>query len=268
MTQIFLLQTGAAGSWPDPGNWNPANNTIDCLGSGGNGLSGDAALNNQSGGGGGGGAWCRGTNRTLSFPVPYWVSPGGAIGQANDPSTNFGSSTQWFVSGAGIISAKGGQKGLGTSGVSGAGGNGGTVDGSATGYAGGSGVYTAGQSAGGGGGGSAGPHGPGSNGIAGSGTTFGRGGNADNNNTTGQTTGGGNGLPGTQFDSTHGCGSGAAGGSDVNTKGGVGGLYGGGGGGGYMSTGTGKPGGLGGDGLIVITYTPLSASQTNVMTSL
>lgn len=39
MTQIFLVNQNAAGSFPDPGNWNPANNSVEVVGSGGYGAS-------------------------------------------------------------------------------------------------------------------------------------------------------------------------------------------------------------------------------------
>lgn len=39
MTQIFLVNQNAAGSFPDPGNWNSANNSVEVVGSGGYGAS-------------------------------------------------------------------------------------------------------------------------------------------------------------------------------------------------------------------------------------
>lgn len=67
---------------------------------------------------------------------------------------------------------------------------------------------------------------------------------------------------GTQFDSSHGCGGGGGGGSGYEWGGAVngaaGGAYGGGGGGGGLDTGDSAQGqgGTGGNGLLIITYTP------------
>ena len=57
----IILNTPGTGSWPDPGDWNAGNNTIECLGPGANGCSiypnspNDGTFDGVSGGNGGGG---------------------------------------------------------------------------------------------------------------------------------------------------------------------------------------------------------------------
>jgi len=38
-TQIFLIAKDTPFTFPDPGNWDPTNNTVECIGSGGYGTS-------------------------------------------------------------------------------------------------------------------------------------------------------------------------------------------------------------------------------------
>ncbi len=77
---------------------------------------------------------------------------------------------------------------------------------------------------------------------------------------------GGAGGAGKEWDATHGAGGGGAGGSGSSGAGGgvggAGGTYGGGGGGGGGGTSAFPAGGVGGQGLIIITYTPLTVSGT------
>ncbi|MCX6224754.1 MAG: hypothetical protein NTV01_08400 [Bacteroidia bacterium] len=139
----------------------------------------------------------------------------------------------------------------------GAGGGGGAGGASST-----AGVVTAGGTGGAGGkgptnqaggtGGSGGNGGDGSNGSGGGGS----------DNSAGANPNGGGGGAGQEWQSSgpyYGAGGGAGGGSNSNT-GGNGGLYGGGGGGGETA------GGTGGQGIIVITYTPLDVISGTVFT--
>lgn len=240
-TQIFLVTLGA-GSWPDPGNWNPAANIVECIGSGGGSLpSGDFG-----GGGGGGGAYAIRKNMTVTFPVSYVISQ--AAG-----ATNFNSNTGNFLNSGNVVSA---QAGFG--GSNGPGGPGGSPGTGAypAGFAGGAGGSSA--SAAGGGGGAGGPHGAGIAGVAGSGSTFGAGGTADGGVVAGGAGGGGAGNSGMTWDLSHGSGSGGGGG----TLGGAGGNYGG-GAGGNAGPSSSSPG----SGIIVITYLPLGATQIFILPS-
>jgi hypothetical protein len=249
VTQIFLLVTG---NWQDPGDWDPtASNTVECLGQGGNG-GGGYVDNAKAGSGGGGGAYAKATNMVLTFPVPYVVGA---------QCTNFNTSSATFVNSGNVVSAQAGA--AATSSTLGNLGLGGTSF-YPTGFRGGNGGSGAIDISayGGGGGGAGGPSGLGDNGReGGSGVSAaGRGGAAN-----GGVVAGGllavNGNNGTQWDATHGCGSGGGGGKPSPlTKGGNGGNYGGGGGGSPNDTIAGMIG-TGGAGLIIITYTPLPKTQ-------
>lgn len=147
------------------------------------------------------------------------------------------------------VCGKGGNGGAGNGGSAGSGGSAASSVGT-TKNAGGAGANPS-SNDGGAGGGSAGPNGAGGNG---SGTTGGTG-----DNTHGGIGGIANnaGANGTEFDSTHGSGGGGGGGSSAD--GGIGGHYGAGGGGGAESN---HNGGSGYQGVIVITYTPLTYGIT------
>jgi hypothetical protein len=104
-----------------------------------------------------------------------------------------------------------------------------------------------------------------SNAVVGTRGSGGGGGASDG--TAGQATGaaGGDGI---EFDSIHGSGGGGGGGGYFiasNANGGAGGLYGGGGGGTAFAPGTGM-GATGGQGIIVITYTPVAGSSVTADT--
>jgi hypothetical protein len=260
MTQVFLLTTGSTGmqSWANPGNWNPVN-TVECMGAGQ--LGGSNPGSNLGGGGGMGGTYSIGRNLTLTFPVSYCVMPGTMTGYLCTTFNGSNSNQIGSNPGPNVVSATGN----GTNNLAynwpaaGAynGGPGGPQDAS-------------GWNNGAGGGGAAGPRGPG-NGGGGVSSVPGGGGTGDGGNTAGGAPGtsaanGGQGGTGNYWDASHGGGGGGGGGNGYNGNkylGGKGGQYGGGGGGstgGYAAAGT-YPGGLGGDGIIVLTYTPYVARR-------
>jgi hypothetical protein len=211
----------------------------------------------------------------------------GASFGASSVGAKGGSSTGSFTGGVGGSSGSGigttvfsgGAGGTSTNINNGAGGGGGAAGPNGNGQAGGASALNPGAGGGGAGGGSstAGSDGSGNNGGAGGtaqdGTAGGAGGvsgvSAPTAGSHGSGGGGGanidftrepgaNGGNGIEFDATHGAGGGGGGSGghsavDNPITGGAGGLYGGGGGGGAFNGGT---GGAGGDGLIVITYTP------------
>lgn len=254
--RVFI--TSGTTQWPDPGDWNPENNTIEVVAGGGRGqFTGAIAAGNGVGGpGGGGGGYGVASNVALTFPVSVTVDAVIGWGQ-NSPTngTNFGDICHAGRGGDAVWSASGG---FGTPGAAGvpagyAGGGGGT------GFPGG-----AGACPGGGGGGAAGPSGAGGNGVNGaSATSRAAGGSGDGGTVAGGADTPGAGASGSQWES-YGVGGGGSGGMNfVNVTndqlGGNGGLYGGGGGGGFgwwNSTSIGQPG-AGQPGLIVVTYMPL-----------
>lgn len=287
---IYLTTTGS-GTWTVPADWNSANNTIECIGGGGSGYSWGVNC-----GGGGGGAYAKSVNLVLTpgSSINYSVgttaaatwfnatglanaqSIGAAVACAADYGRNASSSSgatgglagnsvgsttySGGTGGAGSTSAGGG--GGGAAGPYGNGGSGGST-----------GAYNEPGGGGGGGGGNGGTNpsgaygGNGGNNHLGSGagagavryvsaaqpgTAGGGGGGGECVNQ--PSTVGGVGGNGTEWDASHGSGGGG-GGSEASGSypaGVGGGLYGGGGGGG----GTGPTGGLGAQGIIVITYLP------------
>lgn len=266
MTQIFLLANPAAQSFPDPGNWNPFGNTIECIGSGGRGANVSSVGLANGGNGGGGGAYAVAHNVAVAFPVSYVSAPGGSIGLQNDQWTVFGSSKLGSVEGIGAgdpcyCYANGGANPTGPSP--------GRVEVPVatamfpTGFAGGNGGSTF-YSSGAGGGGAGGPHGAGTAGTNATGAAApGNGGAGDNNTVPGGTGSAAAGGSGTQWDSSHGIGGGGAGAGSNAVHGGAGGNYGGGSGGAFlMNNGV---AGVPGDGIIVLTYVPrLPAGTTRI----
>jgi hypothetical protein len=236
MTQLVL--TPGTITWTVPDDWNNANNSIrgiGCGGVGGNAVPGGRHNNAHGGGGGGSGAWAESVNVAL---VPGTVcavqvpSGGGAqpttlldSGSAMQLSVDYGKNASGSSPGAGGLAANCICNGSASDGAGGAIGS--DIEGGA-------------------GAGAAGANGAG---APGSGTT---GGAAD-----GSTVAGGSasnaGNSGTEFDSSHGCGSGA-GGQPLGVNGVAGGNYGGGGGG--AGADAGLVGGAGGGALIVINYGP------------
>jgi hypothetical protein len=227
-TVVFLTTTGGA-TWPKDSSWNNLNNTVECIGAGGQGGSehavGKIAV---AGAGAGGGAYALKANVTLAGNPSYTIGAQNSL-----TATNFNT---------GSCIAAAGQTG-GSVNNPATGGAGGTVAASTgdTRFAGGNGGNSStSQTGGGGGGGAAGLHGAGGNGGVGT-ASPGAGGTGDNGNTAA-------GTNGTQWDSTHGSGGGA------NGNAGVAGFYGAGGGG---ASAVGSAGSAGTQGLIVLTWTPV-----------
>lgn len=253
MTQIFL-HNGVT-SFPNPGNWNPTNNKVECVGQGG--LGGTYIVGNftTQGAGGGGGGYAFDVNLNPTFPVAINVPPyETATGSAQI------SSTWWagFIGAAGTILANFGQNPPNPGNASTQPGGGGAVGNTPNGASGGRGSDSNSASTlSGGGGGAAGPHGAGGGYTSGNPSTTGAAG--DNGNTPAQTANGGAGNSGTQWDNIYGIGGGGAG--STTGSGGTGGNFGGGGGGGFGPSGG---AGLGKPGLMVITYVPTPRVNTQI----
>ncbi len=291
--RIFLTTTGA-NTWTVPGDWNSANNTIECIGGGASGLR-VGFIPIVALGGGGGGAYARISNLALTAgsSIDYTVGEGGTSTDGGD--TWFNSSS--FAGSS--VGAKGGKvctlistvftPGLGGSAsesigdVKYSGGNGGSNNGSGGGGGGAAGPNGAGKDGGynsgnddnigggGGGGANGGSSTNGSNGSAfsggnggqgPSGTGAGTGSSTNGNNGSngaggggGRNTGtGGNGGNGNEWDE---AGAGGGGGGTSTGTAGNGGLYGGGGGSTANPFGIGTHG-VGAQGIIVITYEPIA----------
>lgn len=259
-TTIYLT---SGTSWTVPANWNSAYNTIETIGAGGDGAGGGGT---NTGSGGGAGAYSKVSNLTLTpgAGITY------AIGTHGYPGTDT------YFNGASIGASSVGAKGGGGGSNSGAGTNAGGVGGQSssgvgtTKFSGGNGGSAVGASApAGAGGGSAGPNGIGGNGSASTGTLTGGTGDLGSGGVGG--TGGTsptNGANGTEYDGTHGAGGGGgAGNNGVSAvNGGNGGLYGA-GGGGTSFTGGSTPG-IGAQGLIKITYSPINPVTTSATYSI
>lgn len=276
-TVTFL--TGSPGSnqnYTVPGDWNNADNKIECIGAGGGGA---VALRGGTGGayacGGGGGGYGRVDNSsfTLGATLVYNVGLNGAAAtRSSSGATGGNAATDTWFNGTTYAAAPVGGKGSN-------GGGGGTTP-TFIPYKGGDnvpgkGTFTYDSGKGGaiistsgtatiatGGGGAAGLNGLGggvsqigsnvstSNGGATGDATFGGAGGATGNPTAS------NGGNGTEWDATHGSGGGGGGAIGATAvTGGNGGNYGAGGGGAAASSGT-VTSGAGGQGIVVVTYTP------------
>lgn len=238
---LFIL-SGTA--FKIPNDWNNGSNQIQCLGSGGTASVGyDSGTPFYQSTSGGGGAFASSTN------LPF--VPG---------------STKTIQVGAGIDTCFGGST-LGTSTVGAQAASGQTAGTAAASvgqvkFSGGNGV-NAGTSIGSSasGGGAAGPNGAGSTGSGGGNPGAETGGAADGGTVAGGSNAGGSGLSGTEFDATHGCGSGG-GANTGNILGGNGGNYGGGAGAACRFAGTFV--GTSGQGLIMISYNPISPAANMI----
>lgn len=272
-TRIFLTTKGA-NTWTVPSDWNNDDNTIETIGGGAGGY--------LYGAGGGGGAYSRISNLTLTpgASITTQVGANGAVSTAGGDSwfnaSNLASSSVGSKGGSsGVFGGTGGanSSGIGTTKFSG--GNGSRSDGGGAGGGGAAGRRGPGKDGGqsgelGGTGGAGGGGAGGGSSTAGttvsSGTTSGAGGAGSDGTGGGATNGGvgsastdhsgggggggdgpsgvgGAGGAGKDWDATHGSGGGGGGGASA---GGVGALYGGGG----------ASSAIGGQGIIVITYTP------------
>lgn len=221
--------------------------SVQCIGAGSSGNSTSFAAQ-KAAGGGGADAKITTTSTALTSGVTI-INVGIGLGGAsvtNNTTSTAGGDTWWNATslanavtlGSAIAcAAQAGQ--ASTSGVAGLGGTAANSVGT-TKFSGGNGNAAVTAT---GGGGAGGPSGAGSNGTATNG------GNADNGTVLGPTvTADGN--SGTEFDGTHGCGTGAL--TLTATVGNTGGLY---GGGGSCGNGTTSASGAGANGLLIITYT-------------
>lgn len=250
-TVIFLT---SGSSWTVPVDCFSA--TIECIGGGAGGVSGK---NTDGWPGGGGGAYSKKNLLSLTpgTSISYQIGAGGGSNSAGGDT--------WFKSTSDVLAKgaeagnnndnnyipKGGQSSAGVGDVKYSGGNGGLGQGYGK--------------ASGGGGGAAGPNDNGNDGQTGTNVNGWYGGAGGQGDGTYGGLGGAEsdlwsatpvGQPGTEWDATHGSGGGGTGKANTSNgyNGGNGGLYGGGGGGaGYPD---GRSGGLGRQGIIVITYTP------------
>ena len=222
-----------SGTWTVPANVSSA--VFEAWGGGGPG--GGASTNGNDGGGGAGGQYATKSVTGLvtndAYTITVATSVAGTTGQGsagNDSQVTDPSSTV-------ILRAKGGQSGT-ANGSNGAGGNGSTLNGIGdTVFAGGNGSTGSAGPNGGGGGGGAGSSGSGGNGGIGTATAAGSG------------TSSNGGFGGT--------------GGASNANGNPGNNYGGGGGGAAKSSGPSKSAGAGAQGLVTVTYTPVSYTQSN-----
>jgi len=268
-TVSFLTSTSAANqTFSVPIDWLNTSNKVEVIaggGSGGRGYYGRAVT------GGGGGAYSAQTNITLTQggTATFFLNAAAAaivfVGSGTTSSGAVGNlgADAWFngtTLALSSVGAKGGNPGQqaasGTTAASAAGGAAASGTGATknSGGASGTAIFTTTTSASGGGG-AAGPNGAGGASPNQSNTT-GIGGTADNGTVAGGAINGGAGNSGTEFDATHGCGSGSGGTyTSPNATAGVGGAYGGGGAGAAADSGT-VTTGAGGQGLIVVTYTP------------
>lgn len=136
---VTFLTSGT--SYATPSDWNNTNNSIECIGAGGDGGSA-----NNGGGGGGGGAYAKITNLAISGSISYSVAAGGSQADTTFNSTSLvcdagndasggtdgtaglasnSTGTTKFDGGAGGGGGGGGAGGTTSSGSSGSGGNGG-----------------------------------------------------------------------------------------------------------------------------------------------
>lgn len=249
LTKRVYLTSGT--SWTVPSDWTSSSNTIDAIGSGGDGSTSSA--------GGGGGAFARITNLSLTggASVTYQIGVGSTDTVFNSTTVSCTVAPAPSVCGDGGADASGSTNGAG-----------GTTANSV-----GTTEYAGGTAAGGGGGGAAGPNGAGGNGSAGDGGTSGGGGAGG---LQGEAdvgvclTNGESGTSGYEYSTIPVYGSGGGGGKGAQVLPGAGndcapgegGPYGGGGGGATSE----YAGGNGGNGLIVITYTSTdTGSSSNAM---
>jgi RHS repeat-associated protein len=271
--KVVVLTSGS--SWTVPADFNPSANTIVLVGGGGSGGGGHdgASTQGRAGGSGGGGGEARiltNWNPGSKTSITYSIGTGGPGAAANTDGTD-GGDTLWDSSNI----ANGGIHGQQSAATSGgpAGGAGGLGGSGGVGYNGGSGGAGGGRSGsvggkGAGGGGAAGSNGIGANGADASSSTASAGGAGDNGlGGAGGVANGGPGGAGSEIGGGIGSGGGGGGHNSTTTITGVGGLYGAGGGGGTGGASGSLPGGAsaaGAQGVIVITYTPLTGGGASI----
>lgn len=217
-------------SWTVPSDWNNSSNEIIAIGGGGTASqSGGAKAPYTGTTGAGGGACSKAVNQTYTASASRTRQIGGVETdtylRADDNSTNA------VLAKAGQANGNGGAAGSGVG---------------STKYSGGNGSSPPGGGSGGGAGGAASTTANGANGSSATGGTSGDGASA--------------GANGTGLGSGYGSGGGGNGGA-LNNQGGAGGNYGGGGGGAGDGDGARNDGGLGKQGLLVVTHTPAAAGM-------
>lgn len=274
-TTSFLTTGAGTGpqTWNVPTDWNNSNNQVACIGSG-------SFANSGGGVGGGGGAYASTSNIVLtpggtalysigasasSTSVVPTVTPARVTYFNGVSSSTASVECDWgtfFGTGGTVAHSIGTTKFAGGNGAnpsSGGGGGGGAAGKNGAGKNAAAGVGSVGGGGGGANNGSVGSGQTGGNGVGGTG-----GGAANTNGTAGTgggggggnaSTAGGSGAIDTSLDSSHGSGGGGGGGGSGSAAGvgGIGGTYGGGAGAGGIGSGTNSSGG---QGLIVLTYTP------------
>ncbi len=226
-TVIFLTVNPGKGNqtWNVPSNWNSSNNTIQCVGSGGEGAAG-VADGGAGGAAGGGGAYAKITNLSLTpgGNITYAI---GADATTTSVTTAVGQARETYFNGTASstasLSCSWGRAGNGTT-SSGVGGLTSQSIGSTT-YAGGAGGTYAAHAAPTAGGGAGGSNGAGAQGGANTTGGAGPGGGGNGGGTAGNGTGGtGNGANGGNNSSGTGHGNGDSGsGCTAGTNGGGGG---------------------------------------------
>jgi hypothetical protein len=236
-----------------PTDWSNSN-TFECIGGGSGGNSG----NNSRGGGGG--AYAKSTNIVVYGNFRWYIGSGGGANSGGNPSwigldgTVAGISTSYCGAAAGGGSGGQAADSLGNS-LTYSGGNPGSTRGGSAGSGGGAAAGASGAGGAGGsndnGGSGAGGGGGANGGGSGGGGTSGSNGSGGSGNNGGGSGGSGSGSGGNGTNIGGGYGSGGGGGG----IGGNGGYYGGGGGG---QSGSGR------QGLVVITYTPVTSYGGNL----
>jgi hypothetical protein len=257
MTQIFVV---SGTSQTSPADWNNSSNTVEGLGGGASGAFFLTTVAHATGGGGG--EYRKIANFSVATPgttaFNYTIGPGGnAVSTTVDG--NDGTATTFNTS---SLIANPGIKGTQGAGAHNGGAGGSLGTGAAANANGGRGGNMTGASGGGGsgGGGAGGATGAGNAGVDTASTatfiaTAGGSGDAGAGGAGGLSTSGAGGN-GTEWDASHGSGGGG-GGNGSGAPAGGGGLYGGGGGGANDTAGT---SGAGGQGILVLTYTPASST--------
>jgi hypothetical protein len=275
----FLLITSSPGANQSinlPADWNPADNTVECIGAGARGAHGSGTT--AGGGGGGGGAYTKVVNISLAAGAAVTVRVGATSGtDGGAGGDTWFNDTVFPTTGTNKAGAKGGAA-LGSAtatagGVGGAASAGYPTSGTGLirndGGTGGLGVLNTTPGGGGGAGGSTGAGVVGNAGNAGSNPRQGGAGSAGAGGAGGVGTNsaspGAAGGAGTNLSGGVGAGGGGGGSSASPSTGGAGGLYGGGGAGGGRNNGA---GGAGAQGLIILFWNPITLgnlTQTEVV---
>ena len=297
-TAVIVLDSTTSSTFTVPTDWNNTNNTIHLFGGGGGGAGSRATRAGGGGGGGGGYTKLLNQTLIPGASITYQAGSGGGAGSAAGNGTaggttswNSGASTAGGGGGGSATTAPsstGGTAGVGSTFNGGVGGAGSLTTGALTGVGGGGGggaggpngaggnggngvssttsASIAGGGGGGNGGGTAGGNASAATGGTGGNSAAGVGGGASaTNGAVGGGAGGAtgtasvNGGPGIDVLGVGGGGGGGGGDDTSHVSDAIGGFYGGGGGGAGATTGGTALGGAGGrQGVILVTYTPVT----------